>query len=60
MDATRLAKDKKSRGGSAQKSYFGMNLAFPFKNNWLLLGPAEGGGRSSAELPKSAAQYQRR
>jgi hypothetical protein len=58
MVTTRLAKDKKSRGGSTQKSYCGMNLAFPFKNSWLRLGPAEEDAPSSAELQKSAAHYQ--
>jgi len=49
MVATRLAKDKKSHSGSAQKSCFGMNSVFPFKKNWRQLGLVEESVLSSAE-----------
>jgi hypothetical protein len=45
----RLVQDKKSRGGSTQKSYFGMNLASPFKNRWPPPGRAEENGPSFVE-----------
>jgi len=36
----RLDEDKKSRSGSTQKSYFGMNLVTPFKKVWQRPGRA--------------------